>query len=85
LIKNRFFDILLIIKLTLEKILNSFNCFDDILCEEDFEYLAYQAELEYREWLEIGAWIDKVNAHLREIANAERYIEVDNEYLLTFD
>jgi len=62
--------------------MNSFDDFDDITCEEDSGYLAYQAELEYREWLESGAWIDDVNAELREIADAEREAEV-SECLLT--
>ena len=62
--------------------MNSFDDFDDITCEEDPGYLAYQAELEYREWLESGVWIDDVNAELREIADAEREAEV-SEYLLT--
>ena len=80
---NRFSDILSIMKSTLEKIMNSFDDFDDITCEEDSGYLAYQAELEYREWLESGAWMEEVNAELREIADAEREKEV-SECLLTY-
>ncbi len=45
--------------------------FDDIQCEEDVGYLAYQAELEYQQWLEEQD-IKNINAELAIIAQQER-------------
>ena len=48
------------------------DSFDDIQCEEQAGYEAYQAQLEYQQWLESGVWIDDVNAELRVIAAEEQ-------------
>jgi hypothetical protein len=71
-------------KSTLEKMMAAFDDFDDITCEEDSGYLAYQAELEYREWYENGGWMEEVNAELRELAESEFETKV-SECLLTYD
>ena len=44
--------------------------FDDIQCEEDTGYLAYQAELEYQQWLEEQE-IERVNQELAIISQKE--------------
>lgn len=64
--------------------MSAFDPFDEISIEEDPGYLAYQAELEYRQWYEEGGWIEEVNAELREIADAEREAYV-SECLLTYE
>jgi len=59
-----------------------FDSFDDISIEDDPQYLAYQARLEYQEWYNEIGWIKDINAELREIAEAEHNLEV-SECLLT--
>ncbi len=62
----------------------AYDPFDDISIEEDPGYLAYQAELEYRQRYEEIGWMEDINAELRELADAEREAEV-SECLLTFE
>lgn len=45
--------------------------FDDVQCEEDPQYLQYEAEQEYRQWLQQRS-IDDINAELAIIAEQER-------------
>lgn len=62
----------------------AYDPFDDISIEEDPGYLAYQAELEYRQWYEEIGWMEDVNAELQVAGDELREQEV-SEYLLTFE
>lgn len=48
------------------------DTFDNIQCEEDPQYLAYQASLEYQQYLDSEEFLAELNAELAEIAAEER-------------
>lgn len=48
------------------------DSFDDIQCEEDPQYLAYQASLEIQQYLDSEEFLAELNAELAEIAEEER-------------
>lgn len=50
-----------------------FDSFDDIQCEDDPGYEAYQAQLEVQEYLESDEFLDEINQELRDI----RYRELE--------
>lgn len=48
------------------------DTFDNIQCEEDPQYEAYQAELELQQYLDSEEFLAELNAELAEIAAEER-------------
>lgn len=48
------------------------DSFDYVQCEEDPQYLAYQASLEIQQYLDSEEFLAELNAELAEIAATER-------------
>lgn len=45
----------------------------DYFSADDAQYAAYQAELEFQEFLESSDFLEELNTYLREIANENLY------------